>query len=115
MGLGASALASAAAYELLAGPARALAAQRGRCDRPAIGYFGRFGVDQELIRVALGGPSRAGATSPTSSSSTGSPTPTLEDGAVNRAFADVDLGVGVRVVKGDQTGYGFTEDLTPRA
>ena len=37
----------------------------------------------------------------------------LEDGAVNRAFADVKLGVGVRVVKGDQTGYGFTEDLTP--
>ena len=37
----------------------------------------------------------------------------LEDGAVNRAFTNVNLGVGVRVVKGDQTGYGFTEDLTP--
>ena len=36
----------------------------------------------------------------------------LEDGAVNRAFASVELGVGVRVVKGDQTGYGYTEDLT---
>ena len=36
----------------------------------------------------------------------------LEDGAVNRAFTSVELGVGVRVVKGDQTGYGFTEDLT---
>ena len=38
----------------------------------------------------------------------------LEDGAVNRAFADVALGVGVRVVKGDQTGYGYTEELTRR-
>ncbi|MGZ5472550.1 MAG: TldD/PmbA family protein, partial [Thermoanaerobaculia bacterium] len=36
----------------------------------------------------------------------------LEDGAVNRASANVGLGVGVRVLKGDQTGYGFTEDLT---
>jgi TldD protein len=36
----------------------------------------------------------------------------LEDGAVNRAHAAVDLGVGVRVVKGDQTGYGYTEDLS---
>jgi TldD protein len=36
----------------------------------------------------------------------------LEDGAVNRAYTSVQLGVGVRVVKGDQTGYGFTEDLT---
>jgi TldD protein len=31
---------------------------------------------------------------------------------VNRAYANVELGVGVRVVKGDQTGYGFTEDLS---
>jgi TldD protein len=36
----------------------------------------------------------------------------LEDGAVNRAYATVELGVGVRVVKGDQTGYGYTEDLS---
>jgi TldD protein len=36
----------------------------------------------------------------------------LEDGAVNRAWASVELGVGVRVVRGDQTGYGYTEDLS---
>ncbi len=39
----------------------------------------------------------------------------LEDKAVNRAYTDIDLGVGIRVLKGDQTGYSFTEDLTPRA
>jgi TldD protein len=39
----------------------------------------------------------------------------LEDGAVNRAFTTVELGVGVRVVKGDQTGYGYSEDLSPEA
>src|SRR5262249_19556538 len=31
---------------------------------------------------------------------------------VNRSMAQVLLGVGVRVVKGDQTGYGYTEELT---
>ena len=36
----------------------------------------------------------------------------LEDGEVNRAYSDVDLGVGIRTVKGDQVGYGFTQELT---
>ena len=39
----------------------------------------------------------------------------LEDGDVNRAYGQVDLGVGIRVVVGDQTGYAFTEDLTEEA
>ncbi|RLD35187.1 MAG: TldD/PmbA family protein, partial [Bacteroidetes bacterium] len=29
----------------------------------------------------------------------------LEDGKVNRAYSNVDYGVGIRVLKGDQTGY----------
>lgn len=36
----------------------------------------------------------------------------LEDGKVDRAFGDINLGVGIRVVNGDQTGYGFTQELT---
>jgi TldD protein len=36
----------------------------------------------------------------------------LEDGKVDRAYGDIDLGIGIRTVKGDQTGYGFTQDLT---
>ncbi len=39
----------------------------------------------------------------------------LEDKAVNRASSTVDLGVGIRVLKGDQTGYSFTEEITPEA
>jgi TldD protein len=35
----------------------------------------------------------------------------LEDGKVNRAASDVALGVGIRTVKGDQVGYGFTQEL----
>ena len=36
----------------------------------------------------------------------------LEDGKVNRAYGDIALGVGIRTVKGDQVGYGFTQELT---
>jgi len=39
----------------------------------------------------------------------------LEDGQVNRAYSEVELGVGIRAVKGDQTGYAFTEDLSAGA
>ena len=39
----------------------------------------------------------------------------LEDNAVNRAYTDVDFGVGIRVLNGDQTGYSFTEVISRRA
>jgi TldD protein len=37
---------------------------------------------------------------------------TLEDGKVNRATSNIALGAGIRTVKGDQVGYGFTQELT---
>lgn len=37
----------------------------------------------------------------------------MEDGIVSRARSEILQGVGLRVVVGDQTGYAFTEDLTP--
>ena len=37
---------------------------------------------------------------------------TLEDGIVSSASSDIQQGVGLRVVVGEQTGYAFTEDLT---
>jgi TldD protein len=37
----------------------------------------------------------------------------LEDGAVNRAASGADLGVGIRVVNGVETGYAYTESLDP--
>ena len=39
----------------------------------------------------------------------------LEDGKVNRAYCDVAMGVGIRTVKGEQVGYGFTQELTEPA
>jgi TldD protein len=38
----------------------------------------------------------------------------LEDKSVNRAYSNVDFGVGIRVLKGDQTGFSFSEDLNLR-
>jgi len=35
----------------------------------------------------------------------------LQDGAVNRTSSNVDFGVGVRVISGDQTGYAYVEDV----
>lgn len=39
----------------------------------------------------------------------------LEDGKVNRSYGNISLGVGIRTVKGDQIGYGFTQELTPES
>jgi TldD protein len=39
----------------------------------------------------------------------------LEDNDVNRAYTNIDYGVGIRVLKGEQTGFSFTEDLSPKA
>lgn len=36
----------------------------------------------------------------------------LEDGKVNRASSNIDYGVGIRVLKGDQTGYAYSENIT---
>ncbi len=35
----------------------------------------------------------------------------LEDGKVNRAYSNVDFGVGIRVLKGDQTGFAYSENV----
>ncbi len=79
-------------------------------------YFGRFGVDESLLRGAFEKAMSRGADwaelyfEHRVLHSLG-----LEDGAVNRASMSVALGVGVRVVKGDQTGYAYSEELTPEA
>jgi len=111
MGLGAATLASIAFTDLILGPAEAAAAASG--PRGGIGYFARFGVTEDLVRGVLGeAMSRGGDYADVFFQHRVGNNYLLEDGAVNRAMTNVELGVGVRVVKGDQTGYGFTEDLT---
>ena len=78
-----------------------------------IRHFARFGVDERMIRETLGEALATGGdwADVYFQHRVGSSL-VLEDGSVNRALGSVELGVGVRVVKGDQTGYGYTEELT---
>ncbi|MEE4115469.1 MAG: metallopeptidase TldD-related protein [Marinilabiliaceae bacterium] len=39
----------------------------------------------------------------------------LEDGKVNRAFSNIDYGVGIRVLNGDQTGFAYSETVSLEA
>ncbi|BDG10232.1 TldD/PmbA family protein [Anaeromyxobacter paludicola] len=78
-----------------------------------IRYFDRFGVTEELIaRTIAEALSRGGDFADVFFQHAVTNDLALEDGSVNRAFTTVQLGVGVRVVKGDQTGYGYSEDLS---
>jgi TldD protein len=72
-----------------------------------------FGVDQATVARVMSELSASGADAAdlyfqhSRSNSLG-----LEDGIVANASSDIKQGVGLRVVIGEQTGYGFTEDLT---
>ena len=39
----------------------------------------------------------------------------LQDGKVNRAFSNIDYGVGIRVLNGDQTGFAYSETISMEA
>jgi TldD protein len=78
-----------------------------------IGYFARFGVDEPMLKQALAAAMSRGADfADLFFQHRVSTSLVLEDNAVNRAVARVELGVGVRAVKGDQTGFAYTEKLT---
>lgn len=75
-------------------------------------WFTQFGITDELVRAVLAEATRHGADDAdlyfehSISTAVG-----LSDRKVNRAHTSIDLGVGVRVVVGDQVGYAYTEDL----
>ncbi len=114
IGLGAAALAAGAVPDLFSDLGTALAAQAGPAE--GIGPFARFGVTEQMLRDALGAALSRGADyADLFFQHRIGNSLALEDGEVNRAYASVELGVGVRAVKGDQTGYAYTEDLTLEA
>ncbi len=79
----------------------------------AVRYFARFGVSEGLLAEVLAAAlSRGGDCADVFVQHRVVNDLALEDGLVNRAFVSVELGAGVRVLKGDQTGYGYTEDLS---
>ena len=85
-------------------------------EKDGLAYFAQFGVHEGLFRSVFDRALARGASwadlyfEHSVSQSIG-----LMDGAVNQASTGVSLGVGVRVVCGDQTGYAYTEDLSKSA
>ncbi len=76
-------------------------------------YFARFGVDEAVIRQIMEAAlSKGGDYCDLFFQHEFSNHVGLEDREVNRAYSNIDLGLGIRVLKGDQTGYSFTEDLS---
>ncbi len=79
-------------------------------------YYTLFAVDEEIIgRVLAAALERGGDYADLYFEHRVSNWVGLQDKAVNRAYSNIDFGVGIRVLKGDQTGYSFTEELTPEA
>jgi TldD protein len=79
-------------------------------------YFDGFGVDRGLLeRVIARGLARGGEYCDVYLQHKVSHWTGLEDGEVNRAYGEVALGAGIRVLKGDATGYAFCEDLSEKA
>ena len=79
-------------------------------------FADRFGLGEELTRRVLArGLAHGGGFCELFAQHRVSTDVGFEDGQVNRASTSVDLGVGVRVLAGDQTGYAFTEELTERS
>jgi TldD protein len=79
-------------------------------------YYAHFGVDEQVIRdVMTAALSHGGDYSDVFLEHTLNTYLVLEDDKVSRAYTSVDLGAGIRVLKGDQTGYSFTEEVTPES
>ena len=76
-------------------------------------YFAAFGVDDVMLREAFAAALARGADwAELYFEHRTSHHLALEDGAVSRAHLAASLGVGVRVVCNDQTGYAYSEELT---
>ena len=82
--------------------------------QPSGNYFLKeFGIDETLCRKLLAKAlSKGGDFADLYFEFTVSNYLGLEDGKVNQSYGDISLGVGIRTVKGDQIGYGFTQELT---
>lgn len=79
-------------------------------------YYNHFGVTPKLIQdVIAEGLSRGGDYCDLFFEHTIDNSIGLEDNIVNRAASEINFGVGIRVLKGDQTGYSYTEEITPSA
>ncbi len=111
IGMGTTAFAAATMSNLLPGCASNL--PRPTADAKGVGYFAPFGVSERMLSDAINTAlSKGGDWADLFFQHRVNRYLGLEDGEVNRAYITVELGLGVRVIKKDQTGYAYTEDLS---
>jgi TldD protein len=109
-------VATAVVPAFLGPAANRVLASLGRTDLMLADYYLHFGVDPATISQVMDEAlSRGGDYCDLYFEHTIRSDISLEDKAVNRASSGVDYGVGIRVLKGDQTGYSFTEDTSAEA
>ena len=81
-----------------------------------LAYFSEFGVNEALFRAAFDAALSRGADwADLYFEHSASQSMSLKDHRVDSAFTGISLGVGVRVIAGDQQGYAYTEDLSREA
>ena len=79
-------------------------------------YLNHFEVTQDLLRKVISAAMEKGADyADLFFEHTLENYSSLEDGKVNSAYSNIDYGVGIRVLKGDQTGYAYSESITSDA
>ncbi|QTA86656.1 TldD/PmbA family protein [Desulfonema magnum] len=79
-------------------------------------YYNQFGVDEKIIHDIMSlAMSRGGDYCDLFFQHSIGNHIRLQDKAVNSASHRAVLGVGIRVLKGDQTGYSFTDEMMPEA
>lgn len=88
----------------------------GRLSDNAESYLSHFEVTDKIMQKIISAAMEKGADyADLFFEHTISNTSALEDHKVNSAYSNITSGVGIRVLKGDQTGYAYSEDLTQEA
>lgn len=89
---------------------------RIRLSDSAESYFNHFEVTPELMQKVISAAMEKGADyADLFFEHTLANYSALEDGKVNSSYSNIDFGVGIRVLKGEQTGYAYSENLMPDA
>ena len=82
----------------------------------AAGYLDHFEVSPEILqKVILTAMEKGADYADLFFEHTNTNTTALQDKKVNRAFSDIMFGVGIRVLKGDQTGFAYSENTSIEA
>lgn len=90
--------------------------KRVRLSDSAESYFNHFEVTPELMQKVISAAMEKGADyADLFFEHTLANYSALEDGKVNSSYSNIGFGVGIRVLKGEQTGYAYSENLLPDA